>query len=111
MKASLLCWKIWTRFRMTNDARYTLIAEQSYQKRAQKFLRLHPDLRPTYDKLLTDLTVDPFAPALRLHALTGILKGRWAVRLTRAYRITLTLRVTEKRIFLLDIGSHDEVYR
>ena len=30
---------------------------------------------------------------------------------TYAYRITLTLRVTKKEIVLLDIGSHDEVYR
>ena len=34
-----------------------------------------------------------------------------AVSLTYVYRITLTLRITKKEIILLDIGSHDEVYR
>ena len=27
------------------------------------------------------------------------------------YRIILTIEVTDKEIILLDIGSHDEVYR
>ena len=40
-----------------------------------------------------------------------MLEGLHAVSVTHAYRITLTLRVTKKEIVLLDIGSHDEVYR
>jgi mRNA-degrading endonuclease YafQ of YafQ-DinJ toxin-antitoxin module len=68
-------------------------------------------MRPAYERLLADLVVDPFAPALRLHSFTGVLKGKWAVSLMYIYRITLTLRVSEKHIFFLDIGSHDEVYR
>jgi mRNA-degrading endonuclease RelE of RelBE toxin-antitoxin system len=40
-----------------------------------------------------------------------MLEGLHAVSVTHAYRITLTLRVTTKEIVLLDIGSHDEVYR
>ena len=35
----------------------------------------------------------------------------YAVSVTHAYRITLTLRVTKREIILLDIGTHDEVYR
>ena len=37
--------------------------------------------------------------------------GIQAVSLTYDYRITLTVIVTDKEITLLDIGSHDEVYR
>jgi mRNA-degrading endonuclease YafQ of YafQ-DinJ toxin-antitoxin module len=96
---------------MMNDAPYVLVAETSYRKQAKKFLRQHPDIRPVYEELLADLVIDPFAPALRLYPLTGALKGKWTVSLTYAYRVILTLRVTEKRIFLLDIGSHDDVYR
>jgi mRNA-degrading endonuclease YafQ of YafQ-DinJ toxin-antitoxin module len=43
--------------------------------------------------------------------LSGKLAGCYAVSLTYSYRITLTLMVSEKEIILLDIGSHDEVYR
>ena len=49
--------------------------------------------------------------SLRLHPLSGELEGLHAVSLTYVYRITLTLRITKKEIVLLDIGSHDEVYR
>jgi addiction module RelE/StbE family toxin len=96
---------------MTNDSLYVVVAEQVYQKRARKFFRQHPDLRPVYERLLADLVADPFAPTLRLHPLAGALKGRWAISLTHSYRIILTIRVVEKRILLLDIGSHDDVYR
>ncbi len=95
----------------TNDAPYIIAIERQYQKQAKKFLRQHPDLRPAYDRLLADLAVDPFAPALKIHALSGRLKGIWAVSLTYAYRITLTLLIHDKEITLLDIGSHDEAYR
>lgn len=92
---------------MTNDALYVVVTEQAYQKQARKFFRQHPDLHPVYERLLADLVVDPFSPALRLHPLAGALKGRWAISLTYSYRIILTLHVVEKRILLLDIGSHE----
>jgi hypothetical protein len=50
---------------------------------------------------------DPFHPTLRLQALSGDPTGIHAVSLTHAYPLTLTLRVTEREIVLLDIGSHD----
>ena len=43
--------------------------------------------------------------------LKGRLEGCHAVRLTYSYRVTLTFAIREKEIVLLDIGSHDEVYR
>lgn len=94
-----------------NDERYTLVAGARYQQRAKKCFRQHPNLRPAYERLFANLTADPFAPALRLHALSGQLTDKWAVSLTYAYRVTLTLLVTEREIMLLDIGSHDDVYR
>ena len=53
----------------------------------------------------------PFQPSLRLHPLSGKLRGKHAVSLTRDYRITLTLVVSDQTITLIDIGTHDEVYR
>jgi hypothetical protein len=39
--------------------------------------------------------------------------GIWGLWLDNLlfYRIILTIEITEKEIVLLDIGSHDEVYR
>jgi mRNA-degrading endonuclease YafQ of YafQ-DinJ toxin-antitoxin module len=65
------------------------------------------DLRNTLDQL----SQDPFQPHLKLHAFSGKLSGMQAVTLTYGYRLTLILEVTEREIVLLDVGSHDEVYR
>lgn len=40
-----------------------------------------------------------------------MLKDLPAISITYEYRIILTLEVTDSEIILLDIGSHDEVYR
>lgn len=70
-----------------------------------------PRVFPQTPRLAGALQRDPFQPHLRLHPLSGELQGRYAVRLTVAYRVPLTLEVTEQAIVLLDIGGHDEGYR
>jgi mRNA-degrading endonuclease YafQ of YafQ-DinJ toxin-antitoxin module len=91
--------------------RFSLIWTDSFARTARKFLRRHPDLGGMFEDVLRQLETDPHAPRLRLHPLQGVHRGKHAVRLTYDYRIVLILRVTEKEVVLLDIGSHDEVYR
>jgi len=90
---------------------YAITTPQQFLRQARKFFKKHPDLKPRFAHLLADLQADPFQPHLALHPLGGRLDGCYAVSLTHSYRITLTLLITEKEIILLDIGSHDEVYR
>jgi len=90
---------------------YTIEASNFFLRRARKFFKKHPDLKKPFAEVVEDLRQDPFQPHLELHALGGKLEGCYAVSLTYGYRITLTLMVTEKEIILLDIGSHDEVYK
>jgi addiction module RelE/StbE family toxin len=90
---------------------FVITTPQQFLRQARKFFKKHPDLKPRFAKVLTDLQRDPFQPQLELHPLTGKLSGCHAVSLTFSYRITLTLFITEQEIVLLDIGSHDEVYR
>lgn len=90
---------------------YIVTTPQQFLRQARKFFKKHPDLKPRFAEIVTELQLDPFQPALKLHPLGGKLTGCQAVSLTYSYRITLTLLVTEKEIILLDIGSHDEVYR
>jgi mRNA-degrading endonuclease YafQ of YafQ-DinJ toxin-antitoxin module len=89
---------------------WTLVTTAFFERHARKFLTKHPDLRPRFVQTLEQLRADPFQPGLRLHPLSGKLQGLQAVRLTYSYRITLTVRITEHEVLLLDIGSHDEVY-
>jgi addiction module RelE/StbE family toxin len=90
---------------------FTITTPQQFLRHARKLFKKHPDLKPRFAKVLADLQRDPFQPHLELHPLTGKLAGCHAVSLTYSYRITLTLYMTEQEIVLLDIGSHDEVYR
>jgi addiction module RelE/StbE family toxin len=90
---------------------FTLVTPQQFLRQARKFLRKHPDLKPRLAQVFSDLQQDPFQPHLKLHPLTGKLAGCHAVSITYGYRITLTLIISHQEIVLLDIGSHDEVYR
>jgi len=90
---------------------YIITTPQQFLRQARKFFKKHPDLKPHFARVVADLQNDPFQPLLALHPLCGKLAGCHAVSLTYSYRITLTLLITEKEIILLDIGSHDEVYR
>ena len=89
---------------------YTIVTPKQFLRYAGKFFKKHPDLKPRFAKVVSDLQRDPFQPHLEIHPLSGKLSGCHAVSLTYSYRITLTLYITEKEIILLDIGTHDEVY-
>ena len=90
---------------------YSITTPEPFLRQARKFFKKHPDLKPRFAATITALQQDPFQSGLALHPLSGRLAGCHAVSLTYSYRITLTLLITEKEIILLDVGSHDEVYR
>jgi len=90
---------------------YTLIWTAGFARAAKKFADQHPELRSKFAAILRDLEADPFQPHLKYHYLTGKLKGIQAVSITLSYRITLTVLIADKEIVLIDVGSHDEVYR
>ena len=90
---------------------YTLVWTAGFTRSAEKFVQRHPELRAKFAAVLRDLERDPFQPHLKFHNLGGQLKGIQAVSLTYDYRITLAVVVANKEITLLDIGSHDEMYR
>jgi len=90
---------------------YTVVTTAEFDRRADRFFRKHPDLRGRFATFLLELRSDPFQPHLRLHRLSGKLDGLHATSLTYSIRIILTVLISEESITLLDIGTHDEVYR
>ena len=90
---------------------FTIVATQHFLRRARKFLKKHPELKERFTQIIDDLTQDPFASHLAYHHLGGKLKGVQAISITDSYRITLTVAISNQEIILLDVGSHDEVYR
>ena len=89
---------------------YNLIFPESYNKRARKFLRKHPEIINQYQKTLELLEVDPYHPSLRLHSLEGRLKALSSVSINMSYRIVLEMVVSDNEILLVNVGSHDQVY-
>lgn len=90
---------------------FALIFTDQYEKRAARFLKRHPESEKQYLKTLQLLEANPFHPSLRLHALSGRLAGLHSVSISLSYRITLELLIRDSEIILVNIGSHDEVYR
>lgn len=91
--------------------KYQLIYTNSYVKRAQKFVRQHPELLSQYEKTLKILEINPHHPSLRLHQLKGKLKDLHSVSINISYRITLEFYFSDKEIVLVNVGHHDEIYK
>ena len=90
---------------------YELVWTDTFARTAKKYLRKHPDLRGVFEDVFQQLEVDPHVSRLRLHRLKGKHSDKHSVRLTYSDHIILYLKVSDKELILLDVGTHDEVYR
>lgn len=87
-----------------------LIFTESYERRAAKFLKRHPELKEQYAKTLKLLALNPSHPSLRLHKLKGVLKKLKGVSINLSYRVVLDFIIKKDLIIPVDVGAHDEVY-
>jgi mRNA-degrading endonuclease YafQ of YafQ-DinJ toxin-antitoxin module len=89
---------------------FKIVETKIYIKKVRKFFKKHPNLLSKYEKTIFLLEQNPHHPSLRLHKLKGNLKEYFSISLDMEYRIILDFIIIDKEIYLLDIGSHDEVY-
>ena len=89
---------------------YKIIYTPSYNKCAARFLKRHPGLTNPYLKTLQLLELTPHHPSLRIHRLKGSLNELHSVSINLSYRISLELKIMDKTIIPVSVGSHDEVY-
>lgn len=87
---------------------------KAFLRAYRRLIRRRPDQREEIEKTLRLLLADPFAPQLETHKLKGKLSGTWACSAGYDLRIIFEF-VKEKEdvdedIFLIEIGTHDEVY-
>ena len=66
-----------------------IIYTASYNKRAAKFIKKHPDLISQYQKTLELLEMNPHHPSLRLHKLKGRLSELYSISINISYRISI----------------------
>ena len=87
---------------------YRFVRTSQFERALKSFLKKHPDLRDLVLEKLTLLQKNPNDPGLKTHELKGRLKGILAANLTFNYRVVFYIK--GDLIYLLNIGSHDEVY-
>jgi mRNA-degrading endonuclease YafQ of YafQ-DinJ toxin-antitoxin module len=91
---------------------FTLAWTAYFIRSAEKFVKRYPDLKKKLADILRALEENPFDGSLHYHQLSGKLKNIQAVSLTDKYHIiVLKIMITDKEVILLDIGSHEKVYR
>jgi len=90
---------------------YRLVFTGSYNKKAAKWIKKHPALKTQYLQTLQLMELDIHLPFLRLHKRSGSLSDLSSVSIDMSYHITLELIIQDRDIILINIGSHDDVYR
>jgi len=90
---------------------FTLTFTASYNRRAAKFLKKHPELKKQYLKTLQLLALNPHHPSMRLQALEGRLTGLHSASINISYRMTMEFIIENDEIVPINIGTHDKVYR
>ncbi len=91
-----------------------LIWSKTFIRAFKRVMKKHPYLREDIEDTLRLLVQDPFAPQIETHKLKGKLSGSWACSAGYDLRIIFDFIKNEKQkednIFLIEIGTHDEVY-
>ena len=91
-----------------------LVWGPSFKRAFKRAVKRSPKLRDSIARTLRLLSDDPFAPSLATHKLKGKLEGSWAC--TAGYDLRIIFEFVKERegepdsIFLMEIGTHDEVY-
>ena len=92
----------------------TLVWSSSFVRTVKRLISQNPQFRSSLGHTLEKLAEDPFNPSLRTHKLNGELAGRWSCSVDRSNRILFKFIKNgdsgQEEIFLLTMGSHDEVY-
>lgn len=89
---------------------YRILYTPSYEAKAARFLKKHPDLHSQYAKTLQLLELNPYHPSLRLHKFkTSSFEG-YSVSINLTYRISLEFLVEAEEIIPVNIGDHQDIY-
>ncbi len=85
---------------------YNLVITERFEEKLAKFLKKHPELTNQYWDTMVLLEANPYHNSLRLHKLTGKLKGLSSVSINDKYRITIEFIIDDKEIIPIDISNH-----
>lgn len=87
-----------------------LFYTDAFERKYKKFLKLHPDLKKRILEKLRLLEKDPYTASLRFHKLGGNLDDLYSITITQDLRIIIDAHFNKDTFYLLDFGTHDDVY-
>ena len=91
-----------------------LVWSPKFVRKFKRIAKKNVQLRIQIEKILELLMEDPFDSSLRTHKLKGDLEGVWSCSIDYDNRILFEFIIDtesgEEEIFLLTLGSHDDVY-
>lgn len=85
---------------------YRIVFSKKFAKQLLKISRINRVLSGRVRKILSYLQLDPNHPSIRLHKLKS--SQYWSVSVGMDIRIRF--RIEKNLIFLVKIGTHDEIY-
>ena len=85
-----------------------LIVSNSVKRKIKAFIKKHPDLHLKLERVLSTLLENPTSSKFGAHKLTGKLKNLHAASITYDHRLVFFF--DNKNLYIVYIGSHDEVY-
>ncbi len=86
-----------------------IIWDKPFLRILKKWKKKQPELISQLEAKLILFSENPFHPSLKTHSLSGNLKEYWALSITYQHRLVFKF-VSENKVLLVDIGSHDQVY-
>ncbi len=91
-----------------------LVLTPRFKRAFRKFMRQHRHLQKTIEETLIQMQSDIFAAPLHTHKLTGPLSGLRACSCGYDCRMVFSIELNKltgkEEIFLLNIGTHEEIY-
>jgi addiction module RelE/StbE family toxin len=91
----------------------TLVWSGAFKRAFRRMAERRPKLRKELEQTLAMMVENPFNPQLETHKLKGKLAGTFACSAGYDLRIIFEFVKgveSEDAIFLIELGSHDEVY-
>lgn len=89
---------------------YRILYTPSYEARAARFLKKHPELRNQYAKNLELLELNPYHPSLRLHKFKTACFEGYSVSINLSNRISLEFFIEAADIIPVNIGDRQDIY-
>jgi mRNA-degrading endonuclease YafQ of YafQ-DinJ toxin-antitoxin module len=84
---------------------YKLVFSNKFEKRLKKLTASNKSLKFQAKKTVELIRIDIDHPSLRMHKLNN---QKWSVSVNKS--MSMILKIDKDEIFVLDIGTHEDVY-